>query len=348
MFSYFFKKSHIKTSSMAIVMAFGITVQGVILNCFGEDFFYGNYGKLLSWITLLLWGYFSFSFFISGFNIKKFKQLHYTNPVNRFGIGTWVAGTSLCGILLYEQLVKWEYVAIIISYLNLFLWFVFIIIALKGFIEIHKTNQFPKVHGILLLTTVSTQSIVILFNTIYHQVPALFDIALISFGICLYLISLFFIIKRYCRHTWTIENDWNNTNCILHGAISITGLACIVSDAVSQTVILFIWFCTVTILLFVEVVEGYRLITRIKLYGVKKAIFTYNVTQWSRVFTFSMFYTFFTLIDTHSIVITTIQHFVKRTCIWIIFSLVFFELIIYFYSVYENRKSVTVKLEEVS
>jgi hypothetical protein len=348
MFSYFFKKIYIKTSSMAIVMAFGITVQGVILNCFGEDFFYGNYGKLLSWITLLLWGYFSFSFFISGFNIRKFKQLHYANPVNRFGIGTWVAGTSLCGILLYEQLVKWEYVAIIISYLNLFLWFVFIIIALKGFIEIHKTNQFPKVHGILLLTTVSTQSIVILFNTIYHQVPALFDIALISFGICLYLISLFFIIKRYCRHTWTVEKDWNNTNCILHGAISITGLACIVSGAVSYSAILFLWGCAILLLLFVEALEGYRLTRRIKLYGIRKAIFTYNVTQWSRIFTFSMFYTFSILLNSHSVFISSIQHIIKIIGTWIIFSLLFFELIIYFYSFYENRKNATIKLEEVS
>jgi hypothetical protein len=348
MFSYLLSKTNINTSNMAIVMAFGITIQGVILNFFGNDFFYGGYGKLLSWITLLLWGYFSCSFFISSFNVKKFKQLHYANPINRFGIGTWVAGTSLCSILIYEQLLDWKIIAKIISFSNLVLWVIFMIISIKSFIEIYKTKQSSKAHGILLLTTVSTQSIVILFNTIYHWVPHLFDIALILFGICLYLISLFFIVKRYWRHTWTIENDWNNTNCILHGAISITGLACIVSDAVSQSLILFIWSCAILLLLFVEAIEGYRLIRRIKFYGIRKAIFTYNVTQWSRIFTFSMFYTFSALVDSSSRFVSIVQYIVKIIGIWFIFSLLFIELIIYFYSFYENRKGAAVKLEEVS
>ncbi|MCS0653077.1 hypothetical protein NX019_07390 [Cytobacillus firmus] len=97
------KQININTAAMAAVMAFGIVTQGVLLNYFGMPFFLGSLGKILSIADLALW----LAFLVSiGITISKgeFKELHYVNPINRFGIGTWVAGTSICGIMFFRQL----------------------------------------------------------------------------------------------------------------------------------------------------------------------------------------------------------------------------------------------------
>lgn len=94
-----FKRLYIRTSTMAMVMAIGIVTQGVLLNYFGIQFFQHIFGKILSIINLSLWFAFILSLIIASLD-GKFKDIHYTNRINRFGIGTWVAGTSISGILL--------------------------------------------------------------------------------------------------------------------------------------------------------------------------------------------------------------------------------------------------------
>jgi ABC-type thiamin/hydroxymethylpyrimidine transport system permease subunit len=53
-------------------------------------------------LDLALWLSFLFSFIMTIFK-GEFKNIHYANPINRFGIGTWVAGTSICGIIVFKQ-----------------------------------------------------------------------------------------------------------------------------------------------------------------------------------------------------------------------------------------------------
>lgn len=117
---------------MAIVMAFGILTEGVIFNFFGRSFYYGIYGKILSIIVISLWLSFVFSLFMSYFN-KIFKELHFKNPINRFGIGTWVAGTSICGIIIFQQFSEWAFFTRILLYVNIVLWIAYIGISVRGF-----------------------------------------------------------------------------------------------------------------------------------------------------------------------------------------------------------------------
>ncbi|WP_246277213.1 hypothetical protein [Neobacillus endophyticus] len=311
---------------MAIVMALGIMTQGVLLNFFGFRRFFGIVGEFLSIMILALWGLFSFSFLLSYFN-KKFKTIHYEHPINRFGIGTWVAGTSICGILIYKQFMEWAFISQILLSVNILLWVIYIGGSVRAFYELNQNLLSKNVHGILLLTTVSTQSIVLLLSTVDQNVPSAVDIVLIAVGICFYLISTFFIIKRYVTtESWTINTDWNNTNCILHGALSITGLACVVSHVLSKQGVVLIWIMAAIVFLIIESIELYRLFNRLKQYGMKKGILIYDVSQWSRIFTFGMFYTITFQSDPKPFFLTLTRKVIITIGIWPIIILGIFEL----------------------
>ena len=235
-----FNRIYIKTSTMAVVMAIGIVTEGALLNFFGMHFFKGIFGKLLCTFNLSLWASFLFSLFMTYFN-GEFKIIHYTNPINRFGIGTWIAGTSISGIIFYKQFPQSVLVSEIITYLDAGLWIIYMGICLKALYVISRSSLKENAHGILLLTTVSTQSIVLLSNTVFIEVPSILNQCLLIMGFCFYMVSAFYIIKRYITSSWSIELDWNNTNCILHGAISISGIACMTTKVLNESSIHFIW-----------------------------------------------------------------------------------------------------------
>ncbi|MCM3115445.1 hypothetical protein M3610_09110 [Neobacillus sp. MER 74] len=323
-----FKKLYIRTSTMAMVMAIGIVTQGVLLNYFGIQFFQHIIGKILSIINLSLWFAFILSLIIASLD-GKFKDIHYANRINRFGIGTWVAGTSICGILFYKQFIELGFISVILAFINIFLWMIYIGISVKTFIEISRTKSYSNVHGILLLTTVSTQSIVLLLNTVFKECPDFINLPLLIIGFSFYLVCVFFILYRYIKNPWSIEKDWNNTNCILHGALSISGIACLVTGIVSIETIRWIWRAALLIFIMVESIEIYRLFKRFKHYGFKKAIFIYDVTQWSRVFTFAMFYTFTSLIHTHLLIGSIVIDTILNEGVWIVILLLMLELMLY-------------------
>ncbi|MCS0787680.1 hypothetical protein NX021_05800 [Cytobacillus firmus] len=312
------KKISINTAAMAAVMALGIVTQGVLLNFFGLPFFLGSVGKILSISDIALW----MAILVSiGMTICKgeFKKLHYTNPINRFGIGTWVAGTSICGIMFFKQFGAGAE-AQALAILNAGVWIIYIGISLIGFKELKDTSFGHQAHGVLLLTTVSTQSLVLLFNTVFADVPGGLNAALIFLGLLFYTISAWVILKRYAVRGWNIAKDWNNTNCIFHGALSISGLAMFKSGLVTHQAAAWFWLAVFLVFIVVEIIEIARLICRIRIYGLKGGIFTYDVTQWSRIFTFSMFFTFTFFIE------TPVQAVILNTGIWIILILLIIEL----------------------
>lgn len=322
-----FKKLYIRTSTMAMVMAIGIVTQGVLLNYFGIQFFQHIFGKILSILNLSLWFAFILSLIIASLD-GRFKDIHYSNRINRFGIGTWVAGTSISGILFYKQFFQWGFISVIIAFINIILWIIYVGVSLKTFIEIFRTKSYRNVHGILLLTTVSTQSIVLLLNTVFKKFPDIFNLSLLVIGFCFYLVCVFFILIRYIKNTWSIELDWNNTNCILHGALSISGIACLVTGIISIDTIRWIWRAALLIFIAVESIEIYRLYKRVKHLGFKNAIFIYDVTQWSRVFTFAMFYTFTSLIHTHLFIGSIVIDTILNDGVWVVIILLMFELML--------------------
>lgn len=144
--------------------------------------------------------------------------------------------------------------------------------------------------------------------------------ALILTGLLFYFISGWFILKRYAVRGWNLAKDWNNTNCIFHGALSISGLAMFKSGFAAGSIAMWFWLVVFLVFMVVEAIEIIRLVLRIRMYGLKEGIFTYDVTQWSRIFTLAMFFTFTFFIE------SPLQAIILNTGIWVILLLLVIEI----------------------
>lgn len=279
----------IEPASAAIVMAIGIFLLGTI-----EAFPFLNIhvGKFLAFMLLVIWiivyGWLSYQFFHQDFLIPFIKH-----PVQSFAMGTWIAGVSvLCNVFLeyFPNIIK---VTQMMALLNSMLWILFFVTCMVNFKKLlFDAHDFPM-HGILLLSTVGTQSIIVLLHNVFFQLPDIFSetmivVGLVFYGVGIYLITRWTIQKK----NWTITEDWTNTNCIIHGALSITGFAMVTTQTFTPMIVHILWVITFVLLVCVECLELFRASKRIRTYGWKKGIFSYDVTQWSRNFTFGMFYVF--------------------------------------------------------
>lgn len=159
---------------------------------------------------------------------------------------------------------------------------------------------------------------------------------MIILGIGLYIIGFVLIVNRYAHiREWSIADDWQNTNCIIHGAMSITGLASCLSGAVSPNLVFLIWIWVLSWFIIVETIELMRGVVRIKVYGAVKGIGTHHMTQWSRNFTFGMLYAFtlnFDLSQTalsHQAMVSTIYDFILTYGAWVVLILLLNQWLLY-------------------
>lgn len=279
----------IEPASGAIIMANGIFLIGAIE---AFPFLHVTLGKYLAFILLVIWliiyKSLSIQFFHRDFLIPFLKH-----PVNSFAIGTWIAGVSvLCNVFLKyfpEILTLTQAMAIFNSFLFLF----FVVNIFYNFKQLLFDEKDFPVHGIVLLSTVGTQSIIVLLNNVFSILPTMISESIIILGLVFYIIGLILIVKRYVQETgWTLADDWANTNCIIHGALSITGLAVVSSNSFSSTFVTVLWIVIFGLIIIVEFIEILRAVSRVQAYGINKGLFSYHVSQWSRNFTFGMFYTF--------------------------------------------------------
>src|SRR5699024_6186250 len=98
-----------------------------------------------------------------------FYQLYLTNPINIFAIGTWVAGTSVLGNVIHQFSLNLGIFPYVMGTLNvaLFIWYLYH--CFRAIPAIINSSAKDKVHGVLLLATVSTQSIVLLLYNIFNR-----------------------------------------------------------------------------------------------------------------------------------------------------------------------------------
>lgn len=279
----------IEPASAAIIMAIGIFLIGTIE---AFPFLNEHLGKALAFILLMIWviiyGLLSFQFLHQDFIIPFIKH-----PVKSFAMGTWIAGVSvLCNVFLeyFPSIIK---LTQIMALLNSLLWLLFLVTCIYNFKKLLCDETDYSVHGILLLSTVGTQSIIVLLNNVFFELPILFSEILIIMGFIFYLFGMFLISKwTATKNDWIITEDWSNTNCIIHGALSITGFAMVTTQTFTPFTINLLWVTTFVLLVGIEFVELVRAKSRIRKYGWNKGVLSYDVSQWSRNFTFGMFYVF--------------------------------------------------------
>src|SRR5690625_5363025 len=102
-------------------------------------------------------------------------------------------GSVLCNVLL-RYFPKIIMVTQAIALLNTVLWLFFLVNCLHNFKHLIGKELEHGVHGAILLSTVGTQSIIILLNNVFFQFPSYFIIGVIVFDIFFYVIIFIFII----------------------------------------------------------------------------------------------------------------------------------------------------------
>ena len=288
----FMKKISSPTGSGAIVMAIGIFINGAIVH---YSFLNKEFTRSLAVILFILFLFIAGSFILDAVR-RKIYTVHFADHVGCFAVGTWIAGTSVCGIALCRLLPDWKPFVQVLVIGNIGLWFYFMTRAVVSFCQFFSTEAWRKVHGVLFLSTVSTQSLVIVWKAgfgegAWYRILAPWVILL---GVVFYCVSFWLIARRYAGEGANIDLDagWFNTNCITHGAMSITGLASAVSGAVPPDLILLIWLWAIFWFVIIEIIEIARAVKRIGLHGFTGGLLQYNPSQWSRNFTFGMLYAF--------------------------------------------------------
>ena len=116
----------------------------------------------------------------------------------------------------------------------------------------------------------------------------------ILLGVVFYFVSFYLVARRYAGEggDFDLDRDWYNTNCITHGAMSITGLASVVCGVIPTSLTFMVWLWVISWFVIIELIEIARAIKRTKMYGLADGLLVYNPTQWSRNFTFGMLYAF--------------------------------------------------------
>ena len=297
------RKTPTPTAGGGIVMAIGIFGLAALQRIPGWA---ETLNEPLALMLSVIWLFTAASYLIDFF--KGTLHVHTESPIGRFGIGTWVAGTAVLARMEMIGVDDWSMnVEAMLGVIAFLLWIWFMRLVMEGFRAMRACHERLQTRGVILLSTVSTQSLALIASDLAYSPPifqwldpvvsrvlfAGIATALILIGTAFYVVGVSLILQRYWRQKgWTLAIDWDNTNCILHGAMSITGLAAVLSGTIPVFICLLIWLYVFTMFILVELVEVVRAYSRVKSLGWREGLFVYHVSQWARNFTFGMFYAF--------------------------------------------------------
>lgn len=213
---------------------------------------------------------------------------------SHFYIGTWVAA-SVIVVLFVDQVQSTLHGFIVFLGMMAILIYIIYLILIARFMRICIRKRFRvPVNGAVMLTVIATQAIVLLFSELFGGIiPFYFYQALILLGAFFYLGGLALIIRYTLvarRHSFMAV--WPNANHIIYGAIAITGLAMLKSHAFHEAMLMPVWQLASLFVFLMILMDVVRLVMRIRTKGIRKAIFVYHTSQWARVFTVAMYYTF--------------------------------------------------------
>lgn len=277
------------TGAMGIVMAIGIFAAFSL----PQFSFYSPWlGRLVTLELLVIWLYIASAYLTAA--LRGAFEVYVGHPLRRFGIGTWVAGSGVLAVLVTRTLPEAQLLAALLAVIAFAIYLPYVALYVHGYYRLLKRPMRQNARGVILLATVSSQSVLIAFVTVFDfQLPDvwfdtffLIDNAFLCTGII--LIALHFHSFKSRR----LAEKWKNTNCIVHGAVSITGLAAVKASALGTPFLMDVWRITLVLFVVIELIELVRAAQRVRRFGLRQGLFVYNTTQWARDFTFGMFYAF--------------------------------------------------------
>ncbi|KIL51644.1 hypothetical protein KP77_11560 [Jeotgalibacillus alimentarius] len=317
----------INPAAAAIVMAMGIFLFGA-----SKEFTIINKSAGILTVLLLLLFFIIYGKLAWQLTDRTFRQSFFRNPVNVFVSGAWIAGIAVMCNVLIEKFSFIEHMIKPVAFSNFVFYLSLLPVYIISFVKLYQ-KRIP-VHGVVLLSAVGMQSLVILWVQLLGTSYSWMTVPMQLIGLVFYASGALLIGERYLlREDWNLIDDWTNTNCIVHGALSITGVAGAYADTLSAGLIDAFWLIVLIIFIGIEVIEITRAKKRVAAYGFSKGLFSYHVTQWSRNFTFGMFFVFTAAAITKSApahTIDTIQVALLPIIGWVVLSLLIMQFTIWF------------------
>jgi hypothetical protein len=284
------------TSAFDIVMAIGIFADAALTQLPLRA------PLLARSITLelcVIWLFLARSYAASAIN--RHFRMHTAHPLRRFAIGTWVAGTAVLSVLVSHTLPEVHRLDQALLLIAVLVYLPYVAIFVDGYYRLLRHPLRQKANGVILLAVVSTQSIVIAIHTAYGiAFPPTVVLGLVVFDLIFLLAGLALIALHYrVGGSWLLAVEWKNTNCIVHGAVSITGLTLVLVSNFPSAILLAVWKAALVLFVVIEALEFVRLVEREHRRGWRRGLLVYDVTQWARNFTYGMFYAFSLALDQH-------------------------------------------------
>lgn len=211
-------------------------------------------------------------------------------PLGRFGLGTWGAGTAAVGLLVLQVWPQARPAGLGLLFIAAAFWVALVIEAVLAAPRLLRQQEHRGPGGttLVLLLTVATQA-VLLLGCALDALPVPLRSALLAAGVASYVAGMAFALQAHKRHhDWELARHAAATNCIVHGALAITGLASIRSGLGHPELDRGLWVLAACAFVVIEVGELLRLRRRIAHLGWTGALLHYRVSQWVRNFTFGM------------------------------------------------------------
>jgi hypothetical protein len=277
------------TAAGGIVMAIGIFADFSLPRL---PFYSPLLARLITIELWVIWLFLAYSYGASAIN--RHFRMHIRHPLRRFALGTWVAGTAVLAALAIHVFPEARLFGKALALLAVALYLPYVAIFVYGYAKLARHPCKQNANGVILLATVSTQSIVIALHAAFAGAfPGWYADGMMAFDICFLCMGLMLIALHYGIHrSYALAIEWKNANCIIHGAVSITGVALVLTSDFSPYILLDLWLTVLILFALVETIELVRMIEREWRRGIRRGIFVYDVTQWTRNFTYGMFYAF--------------------------------------------------------
>ena len=157
------KNAKLDASSGAVIMAIGIFLIGGI-----KEFplIHLHASKYMAITLVMIWIFIIYSY-IKVLVAGLFRRYYLYHRVNSFAIGSWVAASSIIVMVVLKHFPQYHDIVKVVAMIDSILWSLFFYICLYCFKVIIQQGLYNRIHGVILLSTVSTQSIVILLSNAF-------------------------------------------------------------------------------------------------------------------------------------------------------------------------------------
>ncbi|HET9496445.1 MAG TPA: hypothetical protein VFR15_19630, partial [Chloroflexia bacterium] len=176
---WFLKPADPPTAAGAAVMAVGIFGLGALQRLPPP---FPSLTPLLAIELLIVWVYIAWRL-VAAYAGGRF-HVHISDPVGCFAIGTWVAGTTVTASLINSSIAEWRALAVTLDLAALFMWVWYIWLITRKFRDIARGVVKTRVTGRILLSTVSTQALLVAAEQIFPgQTASWISLGLIGLGL---------------------------------------------------------------------------------------------------------------------------------------------------------------------